>query len=171
MAFDPQHGHAALRRGRWSSPGAEYFLTFCTEQRAAGLDRPDLTAAIWDEIAAMESKSLWRWRCGVVMPDHLHLLITLVADAALPEVVRLCKGRLAPVLRRSGLSWQRAYFDHRLRPDEDRLPVFLYVFMNPYRAGFLDVGSIWPGYRCTAEDWAWFEPLTSDSRPMPEWLA
>lgn len=171
MPFDPKHGHAALRRGRWSNPGADYFLTFCTERPSTGLHQPDLTVAIWREIEVLESESRWRCRCGVVMPDHLHVVVNLVDDAPLSEVVRLCKGRLAPALRQTGLSWQEAYFDHRLRPNEDLLPVFLYVFLNPYRANLLSIGSMWTGFRCAAEDWAWFEPLTRESQPMPEWLA
>jgi hypothetical protein len=75
------------------------------------------------------------------------------------------------VLRSEGLRWQRGYFDHRLRPDEDRLPVFLYLYLNPYRAGLLATSDLWSGYYCRPDDWAWFAPLTDEGSPMPEWLA
>jgi REP element-mobilizing transposase RayT len=104
------------------------------------------------------------------MPDHLHVLFTLGDSFALSECLRLFKGRLSPVLRRHDLRWQDGYYEHRLRPDEDRLPVFLYIFLNPYRANLLPLSEKWSGYFCTSEDWAWFEPLTNTATPFPEWL-
>ena len=104
------------------------------------------------------------------MPDHLHVLFTLGANASLPECLRLFKGRLTPSLRKHHLSWQDGYHEHRMRPDEDRLPVFLYIFLNPYRAKRIPVSEKWPGYFCVAEDWAWFCGLTNSDTPFPEWL-
>jgi hypothetical protein len=74
------------------------------------------------------------------------------------------------VLRLTDLRWQRACFDHRLRPEEDRLPVFLYIFLNAYRARLVPTDQTWPAYFCAADDWHWFEPLTNASCPFPEWL-
>jgi REP element-mobilizing transposase RayT len=124
--------------------------------------------------SAMHLLGEQRWsiiRTATVMPDHIHLLITLGDSAGLSEVVRLFKGRLSPALRASGLHWERGYFDHRLRQDEDRLPVFVYIFLNPYRAGLRNPGQTWPAYYCCEEDWVWFKPLTNEGCPFPEWLA
>jgi hypothetical protein len=45
-----------------------------------------------------------------------------------------------------------AYFDHRLRPEEDPLPVFLYIFLNPYRANLVQSNQTWPGCFCAEDD-------------------
>jgi hypothetical protein len=58
-----------------------------------------------------------------------------------------------------------------MRPEEDRLPVLLYIFLNPYRAELLRQSERWAAYYCCKEDWAWFEGLTNESVPVPEWLA
>jgi hypothetical protein len=58
-----------------------------------------------------------------------------------------------------------------MRREEDRLPVMLYIFLNPYRAGLLPENKPWPGYYCCEEDWVWFRALTNESVPVPEWLA
>jgi hypothetical protein len=92
-------------------------------------------------------------------------------SADLAGAVRLFKGRLVPVLRKSGLRWQQAYFDHRMRPEEDRLPIFLYIYLNPYRAELLPQDAGWPGYYCSDQNWVWFGMLTNESVPLPEWLA
>jgi len=170
MAHIPGRGHEALRRGRWSAPGAEYFLTVCTSDRKPGLSEPGMSAQLSAAALQLEQESVWIVRTMIVMPDHIHLLVNLGPNTELSSAIRLYKGRLAGPLRSSGLRWERGCFDHRLRDKEDRLPAFLYVFLNPYRAKLISAGQRWPGYYCSAGDWTWFEPLTDSSRPFPEWL-
>src|SRR3954462_6247961 len=67
-------------------------------------------------------------------------------------------------------SMAEGFYDHQLRADDDVLAVFRYIYLNPYRAGLLPESETWPGYRCRAEDWNWFGPLTRESAPQPEWL-
>lgn len=105
------------------------------------------------------------------MPDHIHLLVGLGENTELSGAIRLFKGRLSPTLRAAGLKWERGYYDHRIRADEDRLPIFLYIFLNPYRRNYLAAAQTWHGYTCAKEDWAWFGELTSSDCPYPEWLA
>jgi len=162
--------HEALRREHWSNPGADYFLTLCTHDRQQGLTEMEPATAILTQAHELAAEDIWRVRTAVIMPDHLHLLISLGEAIELPAAVRLFKGRLAPALRRAGLRWQRAYFDHRLRPEEDPLPVFLYIFLNPYRANLVQSNQTWPGYFCAEDDWCWFGGLTDASCPLPEWL-
>ncbi|MDI1320394.1 MAG: transposase [bacterium] len=127
--------------------------------------------SVWLEAGRLDQEAAWTLRTGVAMPDHVHLLVEVSSLPGLAGVVRLFKGRLAPTLRKAGLKWQPAYFDHRRRPDEDRLPVFLYIYLNPYRAKLHSEKQTWPGYFCSQGDWRWFGPLTSQSCPIPEWLA
>lgn len=155
---------------RWSEANTEYFLTFCTAGRQPGLETPGLLGAIKGALQQMDCEALWRAKVGVVMPDHLHLLVEIGEAMNLSAAVRLFKGRLSPVLRKAGLRWQAAFFDHRMRPGEDRWPVFQHVFLNAYRANLVPAGEPWPGFLCAEEDWAWFGPMTKDERPYPEWL-
>jgi len=167
--LNPAKGQAALRRGRWSVPGATYFLTICTQSQQSGLDSKALAPLILQ--LAREMSVGWNLRTAVAMPDHVHLVIDLRSDAILADSVRKFKGPLSVVLRRHGIKWQRACFDHRLRTREDLLPVFLYVFLNPYRAMLIDTSQRWPAYYCSAADWAWFGRLTDRCHPVPAWLA
>ena len=105
------------------------------------------------------------------MPDHVHLVVGLQINADLSAAVRLFKGRLTPALRARGIAWQPAFFDHRMRTDEDRLPVFRYIFLNPYRANLIKSDDRWPGSHCASADWEWFSSLTDNECPFPEWLA
>lgn len=129
-----------------------------------------MLAALEAQSVMLESEGHWVVRTWVVMPDHVHVLFTLGTDSELAKVMRLFKGRLSPRLRAHRLAWQDGYYEHHLRPDEDRLPVFLYIFLNPYRAGLISTNEKWPGYYCAAEDWDWFGALTNSDVPFPEWL-
>lgn len=167
---DHQKGYPALRRGRWSVPEAEYFLTICLKRPSVALAEPGVVHQSIAELVRLESERVLSVRCAVHMPDHLHLLIVLGTAHTLSSAIRLFKGRLTSVLRNHGVHWQRAFYDHRLTRNEDPLPVFLYIFLNPYRAGLVAPGETWPGYYCSREDWAWFRHLTNAGRPEPQWL-
>jgi putative transposase len=171
MSVDPEKGHAALRRGRVSTPNASYFLTICTSRRAAGLTDPHIGSSILGEMQAMQTVDVWSVRCAVIMPDHVHLLIKLGARLSLVKAVSRLKGKTSTVLRAAGLSWERGFFDHRLRADDGLLDVFLYVFLNPYRGNLCARTESWPWFHCHPEDWKWFRDYLNEERPPPEWLA
>ena len=170
MPIAPGRGYVALRRGRHSIAGAEYFLTCCTAERQPGLESHDIASRIMAIAHGLSHDGIWVLRTAVIMRDHVHLLVALNDREPLSGALRLFKGRTSPILRNAKLSWQRGYFDHRMREAEDLLPVFLYVFLNPHRAGLVRANEHWPGYFCAAEDWAWFSPLTDHECPFPEWI-
>lgn len=81
----------------------------------------------------------------VVMPDHVHWLISL-GDTTLPALMRDVTGysgfHLKQCLRRrDGVApkavWQEGYYDHALRAEEDLQDTAHYIVMNPVRAGLV----------------------------------
>ena len=82
----------------------------------------------------------------VVMPDHVHLIITPLRDEdgwmySLPDIMRSIKGRAAHninhALRRTGPVWQEEFFDHVLRCNESLAEKVEYICENPRRAGLV----------------------------------
>jgi putative transposase len=72
------------------------------------------------------------------MPDHLHTLVEGIrADCDLRRVARVFKQRSSFQWKRrmNGELWQRRYFEHVLRDDEDSFQVARYILDNPVRAG------------------------------------
>jgi REP element-mobilizing transposase RayT len=171
MPHDRSKGYQALRRGRHSTPGAGYFITFCTADRTTGLTGIEIGQAVQGESRVMQKDDLWVVRCSTIMPDHLHLLVELGLKLDLSKAVARLKSRTAAALRGANLKWQAGYFDHRLRPHESALPYFHYIYLNPYRAKLIEAGTEWPWFFCGAEDRAWFLPLLDNGLPVPEWLA
>jgi putative transposase len=121
----------------------------------------------------MERDSSWQVRCATVMPDHVHLLFVLGERLFLGKSLARLKAKTADALCRyaPGAKWERDFFDRHVRPDDDVLALFLYVFLNPYRAGLCRHGERWPWFYCRDEDWAWFQNYLEADRPHPEWLA
>jgi len=72
----------------------------------------------------------------VVMPDHLHLLITPLNT--IERSVQLIKGgfsfRAKRELEWTGDIWQPGFTDHRIRDEEDWLRHMIYIRLNPVEA-------------------------------------
>ncbi len=170
MSTDAQKGHSALRRGRHSLARAEYFLTICTANRRAGLTTPNVAIALLKEARAMSEDATWILRCAVVMPDHAHLLALLGERLSLGRTIQRLKAKTSSVLRSANLEWERGFFDRRLRPGDERLSIFRYIYFNPCRAGLLTDAKKFPYYYCQTSDWIWFNELIGEDAPVPEWL-
>jgi REP element-mobilizing transposase RayT len=81
---------------------------------------------------------------AVVMPDHVHLLLTPLPDQkgwpyALPLILKLLKGTSArsvnKLLGLHGPVWQEESFDHVLRSHESLKEKLEYLRQNPVRRG------------------------------------
>lgn len=93
--------------------------------------------------AARNNREQQRWwvRLMVLMPDHLHALVSFPA----PEIMARCVGDWKRfTARKTGIVWQKNYFDHRIR-DEANLQVKAdYIRQNPVRAGLVGRPEDWP---------------------------
>jgi len=91
--------------------------------------------------------SIQRWHCWLVllMPDHLHALLTVSRSQSMSEILRAWKRYTASRYR---INWQSNYFDHRIRNAADKRTTWIYISQNPVRKG------LWR----SAEDWPWVWP-------------
>ncbi|MGA2905528.1 MAG: transposase [Candidatus Korobacteraceae bacterium] len=78
----------------------------------------------------------------VVMPDHVHLLITVHEDIAIEKAVQLIKGSFSYRLKKefgySGEVWQRGFSDVRVEDRESFLRHREYIAQNPIQKGLVD---------------------------------
>jgi len=84
----------------------------------------------------------------VVMPDHVHLLLSTF-EANLPAIMCTWKSRSAVAMarapRKPGGIWQKRYFDFILRRARDFSDKLAYIHENPVKANLVS----------RAEDWPW----------------
>jgi len=166
----PNRGYEALRRNRLSMPEATYFVTLCTHNRSPGLTSASVASALRAEILDIERAGYWTIRGAVIMPDHLHLLLTLRVRLPLGRTIARLKSKSKPALFVAGLQWQGNYYEHRLRAEDSVETVLLYIFLNPFRTGLVSLSEIYAWFWLGAEEMAWFTPRTDDGKPFPEWL-
>lgn len=79
-----------------------------------------------------------RLHASVVMPNHVHALVTLLPDQSLPEILHSWKSYTAHALRQSlggdGELWQRSYFDRIIRDERHFRNCVRYIRRNPGKA-------------------------------------
>ena len=168
--MQPERGYEALRRFRSSLPQADYFITLCTDERGIGLTNPAIAIPLKAEITAIEHAGYWSIRAAVIMPDHVHFLLTLHDKAPLGRAIARLKSKSKPSLAAVGLGWQQNYYEHRLRGNESVETVVRYVFLNPYRANLISISETFPWLWLGAAESNWFKPLLDNNHPFPEWL-
>jgi putative transposase len=82
----------------------------------------------------------------VVMPDHLHLLIT--PSESIEKSVQLIKGGFSFKAKREldwkGAIWQEGFTDHRIRDEEDWKRHLDYIRVNPLRTHLVDDSVLYP---------------------------
>ena len=98
---------------------------------------PEVAEAV---IAAIRKRADddYRLHCWVVMPNHVHLLLTPKIDGSI--VLRRVKGASAREANRLlGLTgrpfWQDESYDHLVRSEEEFERIGSYIVQNPVRVG------------------------------------
>jgi putative transposase len=101
----------------------------------------DVAQLLFGTARQYHASQQWSLKLLLLMPDHLHMLIGIPAEADLSKLIRDFK-RIAA--RKGKIEWQRNFFDHRLRHDESEIEKFEYIRQNPVRAGLVHVVDEWP---------------------------
>jgi putative transposase len=78
----------------------------------------------------------------VIMPDHLHVLMTLPADMTIEKAMQVVKGGFSYRLKKEfgyqGEVWQRGFSEVRISDRQSFLQHCEYIVQNPVRAGLVD---------------------------------
>src|SRR5260370_21027912 len=120
-----------------------YFITICAHMQRNLFQ--------CDEVAELMVATLVKYRDAgefelheyVVMPNHLHLLLSLNDQQQLGRVVQLIKGGFSHSLRKHGFAflvvWQQRYYDRRVRDADEFAEFSRYIRENPVRKGLAEV--------------------------------
>ena len=149
-------GHHRLREGRISFSGEVYFITICVEDNKLCLNTSPSGKIIFDSLEYFNNENKTRMVCCIVMPDHIHIVFQLGEKESLPDVIRSFKrftGReINKLLKRKGNFYQRQYFDHRIRSEENLMNVIQYCLDNPVRKGMVDNPNDYPYWKIWEEN-------------------
>jgi REP element-mobilizing transposase RayT len=81
------------------------------------------------------------------MPNHVHVVLRVLPGNKLADVVHSWKSFTAKqaneLLGRRGSFWQREYYDHLIRDEQELERAMRYVSENPAKAGLRDWKWVW----------------------------
>jgi putative transposase len=97
----------------------------------------------------------------VVMPDHVHVLLTPSPEVALEKAIQLMKGGFSFRLKSKLDVWERGHFDRRIKDREGYEACVGYIHANPVKEGMTSA----------AEEFRFSSAYSSAMvDPMPDWL-
>ena len=148
-ALDCCVGHSFPQRHKlphdipgWIQGSARFFITITCKQRGVNtLCRQPVAEALLDSVRQYEASGRWYLWLALLMPDHLHLIVSIRPDLGLRSVIGNWKRYQATHL---GLEWQANFFDHRLRDEEEFRDKAAYIRMNPVRKELSETRETWP---------------------------
>ena len=135
----------------YSQPGA-YFVTVCTIDHkcilgtVVGADAhigPSVVLTTAGKVVEKYIKSIPGIGAYVIMPNHVHMILHISAknalqgpmwasaptEASIPSMVRSWKVLVSKELGES--IWQRSYYDHVIRDEQDYVTKVQYIEENP----------------------------------------
>ncbi len=137
-------------------PGATYFFTVNLRNRSSDLLVRQV-ALLRECVRATRSRHPFHIDAWVVLPEHMHCMWTLPpgdADFALRwKIIKSAFSRrlpaterLTPTQERRGERgiWQRRYWEHLIRDEQDYQRHFDYIHYNPLKHGHVERIADWP---------------------------
>lgn len=139
--------------------GATYFFTVVTCRRQPILTRPDVLEALREAFRTVQQTRPFKLNAIVILPDHLHAIWSLPPGDAdfgarwgmVKRRVSTAVGHLAaPVatpsmkVRHESGFWQRRFWEHLIRDDEDYARHMDYIHFNPVKHGLTMRVADWP---------------------------
>ncbi len=144
-----------MRYRRANTAGATYFFTVNLADRSNTL-LIDAIDVLREAMRAVQQRHPFHIDAIVVLPDHLHTIWTLPADdAAFPmrwALIKAAFSRKIPNTERRSASrhskgergiWQRRYWEHQIRDDNDFARHVDYIHINPVKHGYVEWAADW----------------------------
>lgn len=133
---------------RLQHSGQSHFVTFSCYRRQALFS----TAAIRDLFLEILEQTRRRFSLRVygyvVMPEHLHLLVSEPGSGTLADAIHFLKLSLAKQSISaehvdSGHFWQRRYYNRNIRSYSDFMEKLRYIHRNPVKRGLCEKPEDW----------------------------
>lgn len=135
----------------WVPDDAIFFITVnCLIRGKHQLNNAPIADLLFESVQHRQQAGIWYVHLMILMPDHIHALMSFPRETSMRSVLFKWKEFAA---KKSGIRWQRDFFDHRLRRDESYEEKAHYIRMNPVRKQLVTSPEDWP--------YVWNPPLPS----------
>jgi putative transposase len=125
-----------------------YAITILTSQRHRHFQRTANAELFITTLFQHRDKSRFQLHGFVVMPDHVHVLITPAIDQSTAKCLQYIKGGYSFAARQQspGEIWHSGYHEHRIRDEYDFKMQLIYIGNNPSRKHYEDYSHVHTRY-------------------------
>ena len=109
-------------------------ITCATHERRRFFQAHSNASLMCDTLQHYRSQGKYQLHAYVVMPDHIHVLLTPSPEVSLEKAVQCIKGGFSFRLRSRAEVWGRGRFDRRIGSGSDYEACVRYIHQNPVRA-------------------------------------
>ena len=128
---------------RYQQAGCFHFVTFSCYRRLPYLDTAEARSLFERSLEAMRPRYDFVV-CGyVVMPEHVHLLVSEPKKALLSKAIQALKLSVS-VQSRQRPFWQARYYDFNVHNEDKRIEKLRYMHRNPVKRGLVEKPEDWP---------------------------
>jgi putative transposase len=130
-----------------------FFVTTSTHDRRRLFQVDSNSQLLIETLQHYRRQGYYKLHAFVVMPDHVHLILTPLG-ITLERAVGMIKGGFSRRLASKFPVWQRGFTDHRIRDAADMEARRKYLVMNPVRAGLVERAELYrfsSAYRLAAD--------------------
>ena len=111
-----------------------FFITTVTAQRHPIFRRETTARLLIETLAHYRDEGKFLLHEFVIMPDHVHALLTPAPEISLERAMQFIKGGFSFRLKSRPPVWQASFTNHRIRDFADYERHREYIRMNPLRA-------------------------------------
>jgi putative transposase len=117
-----------------------FAITVVAHQRRRIFQRTANADLMMNTLSRYRGQGRFRLHGFVIMPDHIHVLITPAHDHSIERCVQLIKGGFSFAMRKDFTEevWQDGYHTHRITDAHDYNNQLLYIANNPARKNMQD---------------------------------
>jgi len=127
------------------SPPGTYFVTFTTWQRRRLFVVESYARLFLKTLYGYKRQGRFQLHAFVVMPEHVHLMLTPALDITLERAIQFIKGGYSHAVgvefKRKDEVWQRGFTDHRIRDPADFEGHRDYIHQNPVERKLVEIAS------------------------------
>jgi len=126
-----------------STQNGTFFITSIIWNRRRFFQLPAHAELFLKTLQHYRAEKVYKLHAYVVMPDHVHLLLT-TEQKTISQTMNLIKGGFSHRVKSAYPIWQRSFADHLVQSADDFQTRRNYIHQNPVRANLCATPDLYP---------------------------
>ncbi|NYF90681.1 transposase [Tunturiibacter empetritectus] len=148
----------SLGLNRYHQTGDLHFITFSCFRKRNILGTSEARDRFVEIFEQTRQKYLFHINGYVIMPNHVHILVSEPKSAPLSLTIQILKQRFSRT-RTEDYVWETRYYDFNVRTEPKRIEKLRYIHRNPVTRGLVTEPGHW--------QWSSFNAhATNDAHPI-----